>query len=105
MTIYVDPLRDYHFITGQGLPGLWCHMVTDGDLEELHRFAEQIGISRRRFQPHPRHPHYDLTPSSRQLALALGAVEVSTRQLFHLLRELENRNGPATDPNPPHPVF
>lgn len=92
MSIYVDPLRDYQAITGQGLPGLWCHMLTGSDLEELHLFAEQIGISRRRFQPHPRHPHYDLNPSARQIAVVLGAIELSTRELFHLLRSLENRH-------------
>jgi hypothetical protein len=93
MSIFIDPLRDYHYITGRGLPGLWCHMLTDGDLEELHQFAELVGISRRRFQHHPRHPHYDLNPSARQVALALGAVELTTRQLFHMLRSIENKHG------------
>ena len=81
MTIYIDELRDYHTIRGRGLPGLWCHMVTDGELEELHEFAMRLGIPARRFQNHPRHPHYDLMPSSRVLAVALGAVEVSTREM------------------------
>lgn len=92
MAIYVDSLRDYRYITGRGLPGLWCHMLTDGSLEELHQFAEQLGIPRRGFQNHPRHPHYDLTPTARANALHLGAQEISTRDLFLLLRELENRH-------------
>jgi hypothetical protein len=81
MTIYVDPLRDYNKLMGRGLPGQWCHMITDGDLEELHQFAMQLGIHPRRFQNHPRHPHYDLRPDSRALAVALGAVEIGTREM------------------------
>lgn len=87
MAIYVDDLRDYRAMMGRGLPGLWCHMVTDGSLEELHIFAERIGISRRRFQNHSRHPHYDLMPASRELAVALGANEVSTSELAKILTE------------------
>lgn len=85
MTIYVDELRDYRAIMDRGLPGLWCHMVTDGDLEELHEFAARLGIGPRRFQNHARHPHYDLMPPSRMLAVALGAVEVSTREMRRIL--------------------
>ncbi len=85
MTIYVDELRDYRSVMGRGLPGLWCHMITDGEIEELHAFAERLGIQLRRFQDHPRHPHYDLMPASRDLALALGAVPVTTSQLNRLI--------------------
>jgi hypothetical protein len=85
MTIYVDGLRDYHSIRGHGLPGLWCHMVTDGDLEELHAFAHQLRLNPRRFQNHDRHPHYDLMPTSRALAVALGAVEVSTAEMRRIV--------------------
>lgn len=88
MAIYVDELRDYRALMGRGLPGLWCHMVTDGSLEELHQFAETLGLSRRRFQNHPRHPHYDLMPSSRALAVALGALEVTTQELARLVRKM-----------------
>lgn len=28
-----------------------CHMWTDGDLEELHEFAESLGLKRAWFQP------------------------------------------------------
>ena len=90
MTIYLDPLRDYHHLMGRGLPGQWCHMITDGDLEELHQFAMQLGIHPRRFQNHPRHPHYDLRPDSRALAVALGAVEISTREMGRILAARSN---------------
>jgi len=85
MTIYVDELRYYRALMGRGLPGLWCHMITDGDLEELHQFAMQIGLNPRRVQHHTRHPHYDLMPNSRALAVALGAVETSTTHLADIL--------------------
>lgn len=85
MTIYVDELRDYRAIMGRGFPGLWCHMITDGPPEELHEFARRLGIHPGRYQNHSRHPHYDLMPASRALALSLGAVEVTTRQMAKIL--------------------
>jgi len=85
MAIYVDELRDYRGLFGRGLPGRWCHMVTDGDLEELHGFAVRLGLRRGWFQDHPHHPHYDLVPDSRALAVALGAIEVSTRELARII--------------------
>jgi hypothetical protein len=85
MTIYVDDLRDYRAIMGRGIPGLWCHMVSDNGLDELHEFAARLGISPRRFQNHPRHPHYDLMPASRAIAITLGAVAISTREMAKLL--------------------
>lgn len=97
MAIYIDPLRDYRAIMGRGAPGLWCHMITDGSLSELHWFAAQLGIPREYFQDHPRHPHYDLRPSSRALAVALGAVEVSTAELRQRLRYLDET---AQNPKP-----
>jgi hypothetical protein len=87
MTVYVDELRDYHALLGIGFPGLWCHLVTDGDMEELHQFAVRLGIQRRYFQDHPRHPHYDLHPYGRELAVALGAEEVTTSYLARMFRQ------------------
>ncbi len=87
MTIYVDELRDVRAVTGRGRPGLWCHMVSDDGLEPLHALAHQLGLPQRVFQAHPRHPHYDLPPFLRAQAVALGAVEVSTRQLATILRK------------------
>ncbi len=89
MAVYVDDLRDYRAFMGRGLPGLWCHLVTDGSIDELHEFAARLGVSPHRFQNHPRHPHYDLTPGSRALALSLGAIAVNTTQL----RKIVERNG------------
>lgn len=98
MTIYVDELRNYREIMGRGFPGLWCHMITDGRLDELHQFAQALGINPRRFQAHPRHPHYDLMPTSRALAVTLGAVETSTRELARILAACQGANLPENDP-------
>ena len=52
-------------------------MVSDTGYEELHAFAARLGIPRHRFQG----DHYDLPPFMRERAIALGAVEVGTREL------------------------
>jgi hypothetical protein len=54
-----------------------CHLIAAGDLEELHAFAKKLGLRREWFQGRASWPHYDLTPSKRAKALALGAIEVS----------------------------
>lgn len=77
MTIYVDTLQQYN-------NRLWCHMATDGDIEELHVMAVRIGLKREWFQPHRLVPHYDLTPNKRALALAEGAISVIPAQLVKL---------------------
>lgn len=79
--IYVDEGFDYKSATGYGLPGVWAHMITDGDLEELHAMADQIGLSINYFQGHPIHPHYDLTPNKRKEAIKRGATPVSKKHL------------------------
>lgn len=82
MTIYVD---DAYIPASVGkYETSWCHLVTDsGDLEELHRFAESIGLKRSYFQD-PRYglgdrgrPHYDVTPGARKRAVAAGAEQIA----------------------------
>jgi uncharacterized protein DUF4031 len=76
VAVLVDPLREYPH---SGLPvSHWCHMAVDGSFEELHTFAGQLGIPRRRFQG----DHYDLPPRLRARAVSLGAEEVSTAELL-----------------------
>jgi Protein of unknown function (DUF4031) len=77
VAVLVDPLREY---PDAGLPWTrWCHMVSDGGFDELHAFAQAMGIPRRRFQG----DHYDLHPALRERAVELGAVEVGTGELLH----------------------
>ncbi len=63
---------------------MYCHMATDGDIEELHQMAERIGMKRWWFQNKPDHPHYDLSPEKRALAVQYGAVEVSSLELIRI---------------------
>jgi hypothetical protein len=75
MTVLVDDLREYPHTR---LPFRhWCHLVSDTDFEELHAFAARLGIPRHRFQG----DHYDLPANLRRKAVALGAQEVTTREL------------------------
>jgi hypothetical protein len=64
--ILVDPIRRHP-------SGEWCHMVSD-------EFAARIGLKRKAFQSTSR-PHYDLRPSTRRLAVGMGAEEVGMRDL------------------------
>lgn len=76
MAVLVDPLREY---PDTGLPFRhWCHMVSDESYEDLHGFADLLGIPRRFFQG----DHYDLPQHVRAQAVALGAAQVSTRELI-----------------------
>jgi hypothetical protein len=77
--IYVDDIRTYE----TPLPYKnWCHMATNGPIEDLHAFAAQIGLKREWFQDKKGHPHYDLTPSKRKQAIAHGAIAVSQQELI-----------------------
>lgn len=78
--IYVDDIQTYP--AGGPRWARWSHMATDGDLADLHRMAAQLGLKRSWFQNEPRHPHYDVTPSKRALALRLGAQAVSSEELI-----------------------
>jgi hypothetical protein len=51
----------------------WSHLVADS-LDELHTFADRLGLQRRWFQSKSRYPHYDVTASVRARALSLGAT-------------------------------
>jgi hypothetical protein len=75
VAILVDELREYPHVR---LPFRhWCHLVSDVGFDELHAFAARLGIPRHRFQ----RDHYDLPPHLRRRAVAMGAQEVTTREL------------------------
>jgi hypothetical protein len=89
MTIYVDPLMSNGWqLRGHAVQN--CHLFTDGPLDELHSFAAQIGMKRAWFQDKST-PHYDLTPTRRKLAVAIGAVEVDRRQAVAIWRAQRER--------------
>lgn len=60
----------------------WAHLVSDESYEELHGFAEQLGIPREAFQG----DHYDVPTDVRLLAITLGADAVDARELVRRLR-------------------
>ena len=67
----------------------WCHLLAD-DVDELHRFAAQLGIKRSSFQGPPRSatPHYDLTGYERARALTLGAIACDRTEIILVRRRL-----------------
>lgn len=79
MGVYVDPL--WRCIRSRRWPHAEaCHLVAD-TREELHAFAERLGLRPEWFQRDSRLPHYDLTRGKRFQALRLGAQEISHKEL------------------------
>lgn len=70
----------------------WAHLVSDASYEELHLFAERLGLPRQAFQG----DHYDVPAEIRVQAVRLGAVEVTSRELLSRLRGAGLRQPPAT---------
>ncbi len=66
----------------------WCHLLAD-DVDELHRFARQLGLHRTSFQGPPRSsaPHYDLTAFERRRALRCGAVACDRAAIVAVARQ------------------
>ena len=60
----------------------WAHLVSDVSYDELHAFAERLDIPRRAFQG----DHYDIPTELREQAIAIGALEVSSRELLRRLQ-------------------
>lgn len=81
MTVYVDQVT--HYPNTSLKYKSWCHMACTGDLEELHQLAAKIGLKLSWFQPYS-HPHYDLTPAKRELAIRLGAIPVDSKEFVRL---------------------
>ncbi|MDP9376602.1 MAG: DUF4031 domain-containing protein [Actinomycetota bacterium] len=79
MTVYVDDA----FVAGDW--GRWTgggHLQADS-IEELHAFAERLGLRRMWLQTkagRPDHDHYDLTCAGRLRALELGATPETWRE-------------------------
>jgi hypothetical protein len=79
----------------QGLK--WCHLLAD-DIDELHRFAARLGITRASYQGPPKTsaPHYDLTGFERSRALALGARPCSRQEIVAVFRVVRVAGGKVT---------
>jgi hypothetical protein len=86
MPVYVDRLRDWGWKRGSS-----CHLIGDTD-EELKFFALRLGMRMEWLQVRPI-PHFDLTEDRRELAIRIGAVQISYRQLGRMIRARRlNRN-------------
>ncbi len=87
MTVYLDDWRQAAHLGP--VDDRWSHLVAD-DEQELHEFAARLGMRRAWFQTRgsrPHHAHYDLPERARAEAVALGAVEISWRDLGRMLRD------------------
>jgi hypothetical protein len=60
---------------------LWAHLVSDTSYDELHAFADRLGIPRHAFQG----DHYDVPTEGREQAIALGAEAVPGKELLRRL--------------------
>lgn len=69
----------------------WCHLVSDESYEELHEFADLVGIPRRGFQG----DHYDVPEEYRPQLIEAGALEVESRVLLRRLKAAGLRLSPA----------
>ena len=85
MTILIDQAlwkwRDWY----------WCHMVSDTSVEELIAFAKSLGVPEKGFQG----DHVDLPEHMREIAIANGAVEVTSRELVTALYQAGIRLRPS----------
>lgn len=93
--IYVDEIKTYP-------KGMFCHMWSTENDEDLHAFAKKIGMKRSWFHVSTgisgKFPHYDLNPMQRQTALDQGAepMSLSTFLRPRILEALKN-NGLLRD--------
>lgn len=60
---------------------LWAHLVSDTSLDELHEFADALGIPRRGFDL----DHYDIPEEYVEKAIAAGAEFLPARDLLKRL--------------------
>lgn len=68
------------------------HMFAD-TVEELHAFAQMLGLRREWFQCPPKATweHYDVTKTVREKAIKAGAVQIQYRELPAKLRAMGRR--------------
>ncbi|OUL72165.1 DUF4031 domain-containing protein [Paraburkholderia hospita] len=93
MAIYVDDEQ----IPWRGK--LWCHLVADS-LAELHEFAQRLGLRRAWFQERSVYPHYDVTLSVRDKALAMGAAMGDRTTIIVCAKQLKAELYESKDPVP-----
>jgi hypothetical protein len=60
---------------------LWCHLVSDTSLAELHAFAAGLELPSHRFD----NDHYDITEEEQQRVIEAGAMLVRPRDIVTAL--------------------
>ncbi|WP_152365921.1 DUF4031 domain-containing protein [Microlunatus speluncae] len=85
--IYIDPP------TWPGHGRLWSHLISDVSYQELHDFAELVGIPRQAFE----RDHYDVIEERYETVVAAGARPVPTRRIVELLRDAGLRRRKADE--------
>ncbi len=76
MTIYIDDAA----IMYRSKPRF--HLIADS-VAELHEFCSSVGFNRCWFHNAKGHPHYDVTGPQREVAIASGAIPVTSKELFY----------------------
>lgn len=63
------------------------HLVVLGPIEDLHKFAERVGLKREWFQGDRKHEHYDVFGSKVKRVIAAGAEQVTNKEIMKALIE------------------
>jgi hypothetical protein len=88
MSAYMDPVAGHGWrLRGRLVRS--CHLIAD-TLEELHAVAAAAGLRKEWFQKPPKAsvPHYDLTESRREAAIAAGAIALERREFVAQLQRI-----------------
>ena len=95
MTVYVDD--SLIPATVNRISSRWSHLFADTQ-DELHAFAQSIGLRRSWFQPGKpfagqpsRLWHYDVTEGKRRQAIAAGARPVAWRDAVQIMKDRDAR--------------
>ena len=93
MTLLIDPPD------APGHGRLWSHLASDASYDELHRFAQSLGIPQRGFD----RDHYDIPAERYDAVVAAGAKPVTSRELVTRLLEagLRRRKSETLAPRKP----
>jgi hypothetical protein len=96
VAILIDPAKWWH------RERWWGHMVSDTSYDELHAFAERLGVPRRGFE----RDHYDIPDHLHDAAIEAGAELVTSKELVQRLTAAGLRrpkHRPADAPAAGHP--
>lgn len=65
----------------------WSHMIADS-IEELHIFAQNVGIKRCWYQNKrgKNQPHYDVRENKYSNVINQGAIKVTRKELFNIMK-------------------